>query len=277
MASLRSDIIRALNAIPETAKVGAVVASETARQVKPAPFTTDQKERIIDLLRSVSFRGGQDNAPALADALAMLESEPGAMLLWLHGPQPISFRSGAARLEQAMARLTRLPDVVLYNAEPGPNEVLPDAPWAWAAQSLPQTGSVKRDLTAFFARATGQTPMFTVQRRVEITDTSNTGSDHIARLWANDRVRDMMRASPNTNRAAATALAAQYQLITPVSGAVVLESKQQYDENRLTPVSQATVPTVPEPHEWALMFVALAGLIWLASRKRRQRFAMVPS
>ena len=64
-----------------------------------------------------------------------------------------------------------------------------------------------------------------------------------------------MRADPTGNRAAAVALASRYRLVTPVSGAVVLETQQQYDESRLTPVSQAqaTVPTVPEPHEWALL------------------------
>jgi len=77
-----------------------------------------------------------------------------------------------------------------------------------------------------------------------------------------------MRANPTANRAAAVALASQYRLVTPVSGAVVLETKQQYDESRLTPVSQATVPTVPEPHEWALLVIACAGLMWWTWRHR---------
>jgi hypothetical protein len=58
--------------------------------------------------------------------------------------------------------------------------------------------------------------------------------------------------------------------VTPVSGAVVLETKQQYDESRLTPVSPATVPTIPEPHEWVLALIACAALLWLA-RQARQR------
>ena len=61
--------------------------------------------------------------------------------------------------------------------------------------------------------------------------------------------------------------------MTPVSGAVVLETQQQYDESRLTPVSQtpqATVPTVPEPHEWALLLVACAMLTWFAWRGRQR-------
>jgi hypothetical protein len=82
-----------------------------------------------------------------------------------------------------------------------------------------------------------------------------------------------MRANPTSNRSAAVALATQYRLVTPVSGAVVLETKQQYDESRLTPVSQATVPTVPEPHEWALALIACAALGWLVWQKRRRQMA----
>jgi hypothetical protein len=101
------------------------------------------------------------------------------------------------------------------------------------------------------------------------------GSDHIARLWANERVLELMRSNPIANRAAAVALATEYRLVTPVSGAVVLASQQQYDESHLAPVSQATVPTVPEPHEWALLLIAGAALIWLFYRSR-QRLAAVP-
>jgi len=194
-----------------------------------------------------------------------LEPEPQATLLWIHGPQPVSFSGSAARLEQATARLTRLPKVVLYSVQPGPNELLPDAPWAWGARSLPQTSSIDGDLAGFFARATADK----VVRRQQgsATDGVTTGSDHIARLWANERVLELMRAK--SNRTDAVALAAQYRLVTPVSGAVVLENKQQYDAARLTPASQATVPTVPtvpEPHEWALIIIACAALGWLMWR-----------
>jgi len=79
-----------------------------------------------------------------------------------------------------------------------------------------------------------------------------------------------MRTNPVANRAPAVALAAGYQLVTPVSGAVVLENRQQFEANRLTPVSRLTVPTVPEPHEWALALIACAALAWLMVGNRRR-------
>ena len=57
---------------------------------------------------------------------------------------------------------------------------------------------------------------------------------------ANERVLELMRSNPISDRGAAVALAARYQLVTPVTGAVVLETAQQYDESRLTPVMRAT-------------------------------------
>jgi hypothetical protein len=261
----------ALDAIPPGAKVGAIIASEPMQRIALAPWSDLQKRNVARLLRSASFVGGQDNAPALAEALQALEAEPRATLLWVHGPQPVSFRDSTVRLEQAAARLSHLPDVVLYSVEPGPNELLPDAPWAWAARSLPRTGSPDADLANYFTRALGQAPVLAIRRQqAQASEGLAKGSEHIARLWASDRVLALMRADATGNRAAAVALATQYRLVTPVSGAVVLETQQQYDESRLTPVSQATVPTVPEPHEWALVLIACAALSWWVWRRRDQ-------
>jgi Vault protein inter-alpha-trypsin domain len=266
LAGTPTKIIAALDAIPAGTKVGVIIAAEPMQRVAMAPWSDTQKAAVTRLIRSISFAGGQDNAPALADALLALEAEPQATLLWIHGPQPVSFSGSGARLEQATARLSRLPKVVLYSVEPGPNEVLPDAPWAWSARSLPQTGAIDVDLARLFVRTSGDGQ--SIRRRPgSATDGIATGSDHIARLWANERVLELMRTGGN--RTDAVALATQYRLVTPVSGAVVLENKQQYDTARLTPVSQSTtptVPTVPEPHEWALIIIACAALSWLVWR-----------
>jgi hypothetical protein len=274
LADTTERLVAAIEAIPAGIKVGAIIASDPTRNVSLAPWSDAQKRAVVKLLRSTSFVGGQDNAPALAEALAMLEAEPNATLLWIHGPQPVSFRASAGRLEQAGARLSRLPDLVLYSVEPGPNELLPDVPWTWAARSLPQSGAPAADLAGFFPRFADKAQTLAIRRTpAQAAEGLAKGSDHIARLWARDRVLELMRTNPAGNREAAVALATKYRLVTPISGAVVLESQQQYDESRLTPVSQATVPTVPEPHEWAMALIACAALMWFAWR-HRQRFAV---
>ena len=92
----------------------------------------------------------------------------------------------------------------------------------------------------------------------------------MARLWASEQVLALMQADPAIHREAALALAAKYRLVTPVSGAVVLETRQQYEASGLTPANPSTVPTVPEPHEWALIIVALSVLTWLRWRQWHQ-------
>ncbi len=64
------------------------------------------------------------------------------------------------------------------------------------------------------------------------------------------------------SHADAVALASRYQLVTPVSGAVVLETQQDYAAAGLEPVAPGSVPTIPEPETWALMIVALLALLW---------------
>jgi hypothetical protein len=51
-------------------------------------------------------------------------------------------------------------------------------------------------------------------------------SDQLARLWANDEVTRILAAKDESLNDAATMLAARYQLVTPVTGAVVSDKAQ---------------------------------------------------
>ena len=230
-------------------------------------------------LRRHRFAGGQDNADALHTALLALEGEPDANLLWVHGPQPQVFQGSAGGLAQTAARLSRLPSLTLYPVAAGPNAVLPDVPWGWSAHMLPHVGTLTSDLASYLRQAaTGEG--FRIDRRdidpAAAPDGSMHGSDHIVLLWTRDRVLDLMRGAFTTSRREAVrqeavTLAAARRLVTPVSGAVVLETKQQYDENRLSPVAEASVPTLPEPREWALICIAGLALLWQMGGWRSRR------
>jgi len=86
-------------------------------------------------------------------------------------------------------------------------------------------------------------------------------------LWAIEEVR-RLRAERKVEDA--IRLAARYQLVTPVSGAVVLENAQQYRQTGLQPVDAETVPAIPEPATTVLFGLgALALWLW---RRRRQGY-----
>jgi len=67
----------------------------------------------------------------------------------------------------------------------------------------------------------------------------------------------------------ALALAGRYRLVTPVSGAVVLDSQAEMDDLAGSDPNQAQVPTVPEPETWALL--ALVALLLLYAVRARRR------
>ena len=276
LAGKTGEIDESLSGIPDGTRVGIMIAGEPLVSLPIVAWNAAAKASARRALQRHSFTGGHDNTAALAAALLALESEPQANLLWIHGPQPLAFNGSATRLAQTVARLSRLPELTLYPVVAGPNMALPDVPWTWSARLLPNVGSLPSDLSdAVRQLATGHRT--TIERR-EVSDFGSTteavkGSEHIVRLWTRDRILDMMRNAGSRNteatRLAAVALATDRQLVTPVSGAVVLETKQQYDENRLTPVTQASVPTLPEPHEWALICIAGLAMLWLLGRRGR--------
>ena len=66
-------------------------------------------------------------------------------------------------------------------------------------------------------------------------------------------------------------MATLYQPVTPVSGAVVLETQQQYAKAGLQPVDAATVPAIPEPSTWVLLGLALLLVGPVFARRRGSR------
>ena len=90
-------------------------------------------------------------------------------------------------------------------------------------------------------------------------------SKHLARLWAFDEAKRFIVARQVAN---AIKVGGAYQLVTPVTGAVVLESKQQFDQAGLSPVDSQSVPTVPEP---ATLLLAAIGVVLLYMFRRRHK------
>ena len=65
--------------------------------------------------------------------------------------------------------------------------------------------------------------------------------------------------------------AAQHQLVTPYSGAVVLETQAQYDRAGLKPVDGSTTPQIPTSGapEPSRMLLLMIGILSLMGRRRR--------
>lgn len=271
LAPLAKDIAAALAQFPAGIELGYFPASD---MTPPAPGAMTPAKAAA-AVKALDFTGGQDNLAALENAWdwAAGGSSMGSAgaILWIHGPQPVLLRS----IEPLLQRRQRQPGRVrLYPLEavPGPNKVLEALDNYSFVFPVDRSNALSADLGRQIA-AWAPGGMSIEARREPLTaaevprERANKTSGHLARLWAAEQIRQLLAKGDEPARQAATDMAMAYHLVTPVSGAVVLETAQQYDEAGLTPVDRGSVPTVPEPEEWMLMAAAAILLGWLARRR----------
>ncbi len=156
----------------------------------------------------------------------------------------------------------------------GPNRIIEELDGIQAVESVPRLGTLAQNLEGLFSGWKGVSKRVVLSReRVERgsaqeLDQAKETSGHLARLWARDEVSKLLASKGKNRVEEAIQLAIGYQLVTPVSGAVVLETQQQYQQAGLEPVSPGTVPTIPEPETWMLLLVVTGVLAWLFYRRK---------
>ncbi len=265
MAGVAAALPPALDAIADGRIVGLVTAGEAPAFVAPAPWSPAHAARIREGLARLRFRGGQDDRAALATALGAMPRADGTML-WLHGAQPIRFASAEPALDQALERLPALPQLVRYQFAPGRAMTLTGSDWFNTARLPTPSGDAAADLRAILTDVGGAAPRWVVDR-MPVAAPTTAGSAHVVRLWAADQLAGR-GASRGKAREAAIALAHRLNVVTSVSGAVVLEKKADYKANDLPVPDPDAVPTVPEPETWALLILVATAGAWCLRRQR---------
>jgi hypothetical protein len=155
----------------------------------------------------------------------------------------------------------------------GPDRIEEKLDGIFSVESVPRLGPLQSDLQKLFAQLSGGSKTLEFVRWNEklqqLPNSSNARetSGHLARIWAHDEVTRLMASRDEKALEDATQLAVAYQLVTPVSGAVVLETKEQYTAAGLKPVEPGTVPTIPEPEIVMMIAVVAALLLWLLYRQ----------
>jgi XrtN system VIT domain protein len=104
-----------------------------------------------------------------------------------------------------------------------------------------------------------------------------TGPDHLQRLFAYNHIAAHLGTSLYSNMEGDAALvkeATEAYVVSPISSLVVLETAADYerfgikdDASSLKNASAKSQGAVPEPHEWALIILALGVLIWVKFRR----------
>ncbi|OGB20943.1 MAG: hypothetical protein A3I66_19585 [Burkholderiales bacterium RIFCSPLOWO2_02_FULL_57_36] len=278
MADARLQIAEALAHLPLNIALSIVIAGdETVTLSKPGGLDAAVGAAAIE---KFAFAGGRGNLEALTQAWDLASAAPNGVIVWIHGPQPVLLEP-VDPLLQRFERRPHLVRLIQFETVAGANRIAEKMDGAVPVTMAPRLGTVAEDLRRLFGQWQSTARQVTVTReRVSadaagfprITKTSN----HIARLWAADQVAAMVQAGKPVRREAATLLAQRYQLVTPLTGAVVLETRQQYTDAGLEPVAPGTVPTIPEPETWMLMFLVLCLLGWQTVRHGACRVCRVP-
>jgi hypothetical protein len=267
-------LTKALTGIAPGTPVSLMIAAEKPVRVATAPWSPEQRARFEEALNEADFAGGVDTLPALTQVLGKMTEGKGT-LLWIHGPQPTDFPDSVAQLAQQLERGgANLPQLVRYQAAPGRAVTLEGQPWFETARMVDPTGNAAGDLQSLLSDLSKAGKRWQVSR-AEATG-EGVGSPHIVRLWA---AQKLSSGGPFEGKARTEAIALAHQLnvITPVSGAVVLETEEDYRRNGLPVPSADKVPSVPEPHEWALIFMVIGFAVYALRgriRRRSQAFDM---
>ena len=274
MKRLKGEIAGAIRAIGQGVKITVLAAADEVDVLAQAVAVDESTmAKITADIGAIKATGGMDNVPALERAWDIAAEADGGVIVWVHGPQPHLFAS-ADGLVQRWERRPAGPMLIDAQTMAGVNDIAEALDGIAKVSSLPRAGDLGDDLTRLFGQWKGEAPVFEVSRtRVDASDkpgdNSKETSSHLARLWAKDAVEDLRSRRGSDDRSAAEALAVNYQLVTPISGAVVLETAAQYKAAGLEPVDPETVPTIPEPEVWAMMIVAAAVLGVVLIRRRR--------
>jgi hypothetical protein len=281
MQMWHKDISAALKSLPPDVELKLLLADgngvyEAGASQHPL---SGKAEEIAPLIESVSFEGGANNVAPLVKAWDIAAANPeSSAIVWIHGPQPLLLQP----VEDLRQRWEHRPDgPTLYALQVGngPDRIEEGLDGISAIEVVPRTGGLQSDLERLFAQLTGRARPLefvrTSERLVQLPESfaAKETSAHLARLWANDEVGRLIDAQGKDWEEEARKIATRYQLVTPVSGAVVLESQAQYDQAGLESVAPGTVPTIPEPEMIALVAIVMAILLWMLYRRRLDAMA----
>lgn len=267
MGEVLIDWSRILNAFPSGTQFAAVCSGPEV-SVWSHGFSMDTSG-LSEWLSGRTFEGGCDPVPALTRAWDLCPSEGElCFILWVHAPDPVELSSA----DTLMQRLVRRPaaensGVLLLSVPvlPGPSRL---------EEALGDLSSVERISVLDSAQETLEfaAANLAAQDVVRVYEDASGCAEigHIDRLAGYEHIRRLVRLGGLSNIEQAQEIGIRMRLVTPVTGAVVLEQQSQYDEHGLDPgANEESIPAIPEPEEWVLIIVAALATVYLVCRRRR--------
>ncbi|MDP3506797.1 MAG: VIT domain-containing protein [Candidatus Melainabacteria bacterium] len=289
MASHVSDLVKVLQALPEGMRVSLIRSGDSVEVLAENLISASPEwNRALEQLQRHQCIGGADAVPSLVRAWTSLHKLDNPAILWIHGTQPIELQApvGLRSLLVARDQVVQLYD---FQIEYGPNRVLESLEGLNNVHVVARLEDSLADLQGLYDQWQGVPTMqaFTVMVLGAGSPADYKSTVSLAPLWAKDQIDKLLLNQANStvtvastvdsgnkwrNPAAfkkALAIAKEYRIISPVSGAVVLENKKDYKDNGLEapPEEGSEIPTRPEPETWLLLLVGL-GVLFISLRRR---------
>ena len=249
----------ALNKFPKKIELTVLLASDKVIKLKS-----------VDELSENDFAGGCDNIPALELAWNIASAKPNSIILWLHATQPFELMN-AENLVQNFERRPENPKLYDLQFGIGPNNIAQKLNGLPQIKRLCSFGNPEAELEKLFDLWNGTKKQIYFERKLIPAEKNESvcRDSHVARLWANGKVAALAASWSEKNKNKAVEIASDFHLVTPVTGAVVLENTEQYIEAGLEPVSEETSPhVIPEPG-----IVLVIGLAVIGGIIRRRKAA----
>jgi hypothetical protein len=264
----KESLVEAVGQIPPETEIALVMADDNpSTPASPSHADKQTISAVTGRLEHFHYSGGCDNLPALEQGWELAAAAEHGAVIWIHDTQPVLL-SPADSLRQRMERGGRPVSIFDVQLRPGPNRIAEQLDGLRSFKVVPLSGgALAGGLKKQFDVLEGKIHPLELIRDC-VTNSTADGVQvgrHIERLWAKDEAGRLASARRADE---ASKLAAGHQLVTPFSGAVVLETKQQYAQNNLTPAAANTVPVVPEPSTFALLIAGTALILWRVSRRR---------
>lgn len=230
-------------------------------------------------------RGGLNPIGPLTRALDLASENPRpTAILWLHGAHPEGIFDTAG-LESALRLAPRRVTLTALACVTGPNDVIGSLSSTGRARSL-QRGMFpdafgELVLVAASQSVTGQTrpvpagltPLGGSEPAISglyLPNSIDHKKNDWGRLTAGSRIVSAWRRGVTeefTDSKQWIRLGVEQRVVTPLTGAVVLESKKDYDQYSLSnSVASTDLPSVPEPGTLGLLALA-GGAHWIARRR----------
>ncbi len=238
-----AQIAEALKAIPPSMQVQIKVVGDTTTELYPGlqPGGSAAVLTAAETLKTMKAEGGQDDSATLDDALSLAAMGSKMAVLWIHAAQPVTSES-SARIQASLKRTER-PLLFDLQVMAGPNELLNGVNSQKTLVRVERSGDLKSDLITFFNAcsdtSTNPEPEYAFSQgvaknptgvEVEATaENSNTipVDKRLAQIWANEKIAEDLR-NPLLARGSEPGVLAQaFQIISPVSSAIVTEPEEK--------------------------------------------------